>query len=532
MAGKKGRLRRSLILLTVVTVTLSLVPACEGGRAGEPRGPDEPYRPQYHFTPVENWMNDPNGLVYDDGQFHLFYQHNPADTVWGPMHWGHAVGTDLVNWQHLPIALYPDDVGNIFSGSAVIDRENTAGFGAEAMVAVFTHESGGRQMQSLAYSTDKGCTWTKFQGNPVIEPPGNMKNFRDPKVFWYDEGDDSGHWVMAVAAGTMILFYTSPNLLDWSPVSSFGIGYGAHQGVWETPDLFELPVDGGPETRWMLAVAVAGGTPAGGTGAQYFVGDFDGQTFTSENPKETVLWVDYGADFYAQQSWNNAPDERRIWVGWMNSWAYAEDIPTSSWRGALTLPRQLALTETREGIRLLQQPVPELESLREEHWQWRDETVAAASAGLLEEVSGRTLEIIADFVVSERTNAVRFGFRVRQGDGEETTVGYVTKGQTVFLDRSSSGQVDFNPNFQGPSGPGIHTAPMRPVDGIVRLHIFVDRSSVELFGNDGHIVITDRIFPAPESSGVELFADDGQVSLEALDVYALDAATLLGQPDA
>ena len=257
-------------------------------------------------------MNDPNGLVYYQGEYHLFYQYHPGSSVFGLMHWGHAVSRDLVNWQHLPIALYPDDVGAIFSGSAVIDWNDTAGFGKEAMVAVFTHDKAGRQMQSLAYSTDRGQTWTKYGANPVIEPPKNIKNFRDPKVFWYDEGGGAGHWVMAVAAGDIILFYTSPDLKNWTPSGGFGLGFGSTAGVWETPDLFKLPVDGGPESRWVLTVGLGGGAPAGGTGVQYFIGDFDGKTFTSENPKSTVLWADYGADFYAAQGWNDAPNGRHL----------------------------------------------------------------------------------------------------------------------------------------------------------------------------------------------------------------------------
>jgi ABC-type sugar transport system permease subunit len=277
---------------------------------------------------------------------------------------------EVLSWRHLPIALYPDEVGNIFSGSAVIDWKDTAGFGAEAMVAIFTHESQGRQMQSLAYSTDQGRTWHKYDANPVLDPPNNIKNFRDPKVLWYDAGDGAGHWVMSVAAGNVILFYSSPDMKNWEPTGGFGLGYSATCGVWETPDLFELPVDGGPETRWVLAVGIGGCAPGGGSGVQYFIGAFDGATFSSENPQETVLWADYGADFYAAQSWSDAPGGRRIWVGWMNNWLYAQDIPTSSWRGALTIPRELALTNTPQGVRLVQRPVPELQQLRGEHWDW------------------------------------------------------------------------------------------------------------------------------------------------------------------
>ena len=373
----------SIILVALLATALVVLFAFQPWArppAGEPLPLDEPYRLQYHFTPPEAWMNDPNGLVYYDGEYHLFYQHNPDDTVWGPMHWGHAVSNDLVNWQYLPIALYPDEIGTIFSGSAVVDWQDTAGFGAEALVAIFTHAAGNRQMQSLAYSTDRGRTWQKYDGNPVIEPPNNIRNFRDPKVFWYDENGGVGHWVMSVAAGNIILFYTSPDLVNWESSGGFGLGYGAMCGVWETPDLFELPVDGGPETRWVLAVGIGGCAPGGGSGVQYFVGDFDGEAFTSENPKDTVLWADFGADFYAAQSWSDAPEDRRIWLAWMNNWPYAQDIPTSTWRGAFTIPREVALTTTPQGIRLAQQPVPELAERRGEHRHWENETVGAESS--------------------------------------------------------------------------------------------------------------------------------------------------------
>ncbi|MCW5848088.1 MAG: glycoside hydrolase family 32 protein [Anaerolineae bacterium] len=482
---------------------------------------DEPFRPQYHVSVPENWANDPNGLVYYDGEYHLFYQHNPDDTVWGPMHWGHAVSADLVNWIHLPIALYPDELGTIFSGSVVIDWNNTAGFGEEAMVALFTHNDNGRQMQSVAYSTDKGRTWTKYEGNPVLEPPANIRNFRDPKVFWYETEGEAGHWVMAVSAGNIILFFMSDDLLDWESSGGFGLTYGATCGVWETPDLFELPVDGGTQMRWALAVAIGGCAPAGGSGIQYFVGDFDGETFVSENDKETTLWADLGSDFYAPQSWSDTPDGRRIWLAWMNNWTYAQHIPTSTWRGSFSVPREVSLLTTPEGIRLVQQPIEELGQLRGEHWEWRDEVVGPES-DLLDEVRGETVEIVAEFEIEDLEDSDRFGFRVRTGPGEYTTIGYGTKARTLYVDRAQSGDVAFHPAFAA-----IHTAGMEPVDGIVKLHILVDRSSVEVFGNDGLVVFTERIFPSSDSLGLELFLDGEQVNLNALDIWQLEPVTFL-----
>ncbi|MEW6402017.1 MAG: glycoside hydrolase family 32 protein [Chloroflexota bacterium] len=478
----------------------------------------EPYRPQYHFTPPANWMNDPNGLVYYKGEYHVFYQYNPDSTVWGPMHWGHAVSLDLVNWQHLPIALYPDDNGVIFSGSAVIDWHNTAGFGKEAMVIIFTHDKDEEQSQSLAYSTDRGRTWTKYSGNPVLSPPNNIRNFRDPKVFWYgDQG--TGHWVMSVAAGSAILFLTSPNLIDWTSSGGFGFGYGETRGVWETPDLFELPVDGGPATRWVLTVGVQDGAPTGGSGTQYFIGTFDGKTFISENPKDTVLWVDFGADYYAAQSWSDEPAGRRLMLGWQNNWEYARVIPTSTWRGALSLPRQLSLTQTADGIRLLQQPISELQTLRNAHQHWQDETITPGS-NLLAGVHGDALEIIAEF--QENPSADCFGFRVHVGADEFTTIGFNPQQNKLFVDRSHSGRSDFYAGFAA-----TQVADLIPVNGVLRLHIFVDRASVEVFGNDGQVVFSDSIFPSEQSQGLEIFAEGSPVMLNRLDIYQLNSARFL-----
>jgi fructan beta-fructosidase len=462
------------------------------------------------------WMNDPNGLVYYQGEYHLFYQYHPSDTLWGPMHWGHAVSRDLVNWQHLPIALYPDENGTIYSGSAVIDWHNTAGFGREAMIAIFTHVNGDCQSQSVAYSTDRGRTWDKYEGNPVIPSAQNLQDFRDPKVFWYDDQKCS-HWVMAVSGGPTILFFTSPNLKNWRPSGEFGFGYGENGSVLETPDLFQLPVDGGPETRWVLTAGISSGGPAGGTGTQYFIGGFDGQVFISENPKDTVLWSDFGADYYAAQSWNDEPNGRRLMVGWMSNWQYATDIPTSTWRGTFTVPRELSLVKTLDGIRLVQQPVSELENLRCEHWAWNEGAVTPGS-NILSDLCGETLEIDAEFQINSQVES--FGFRVRKGEGEHTTIGYRVEDKQLFVDRTHSGQSDFNDDFACP----LFTD-MTPNDSVIGMHIFVDRSSLEVFGNDGLVVFSERIFPRKESLGLEIFTEGGDIVLNFLDVYELKAAT-------
>lgn len=471
----------------------------------------ELYRPQYHFSPLANWMNDPNGLVYFDGEYHLFYQYHPGSAVWGAMHWGHAISRDLIHWQHLPIALYPDEHGMIFSGSAVVDWNNAAGFGGKALVAIFTCNKDHIESQNLAYSIDRGRSWKKYDGNPVIPHPQHLRDFRDPKVFWRED-----HWVMSLAAGDKILFYVSSDLKNWEQSGSFGGGYGSTAGVWETPDLFELPVANESETRWVLTVGVGDGSPAGGSGTQYFIGRFDGRTFISENLSDTILWVDYGADYYAPQSWSDEPDARRIMLGWMNNWQYANVVPTPSWRGTFSIPRQLALIKTTNGIRLVQQPVTELEILRGERHHWDDEIIYPHT-NLLAGIHGDKFEIIAEFRIMSPID--RFGLRVRVGDGLSTTIGYKVKEQELFADRTISGLRDFNLAFAC-----IHLAPLVAQNGVIQLHIFIDRCSMEVFANQGLVTFTELIFPHPDCLGLELFAAGGQVILDSLDIYQLNPA--------
>ena len=469
-------------------------------------------KPYYHFTPPANWLNDPNGLVYYKGEYHLFYQYHPESAVWGPMHWGHAVSRDLINWQHLPIALFPDEHGMIFSGSAVVDWNNTAGFGKETLVAIFTSHKDNREAQSLSCSTDHGRTWIKYSGNPVIPTPASMKNFRDPKVFWHEN-----HWVMSLSAGDAILFYTSSNLKDWEPSGSFGGGYGSTEGVWETPDLFQLSVDNSNEHRWVLTTGVINGAPAGGSGTQYLIGDFDGKTFSSENPKDTILWADYGADYYAAQSWNDEPNGRRLMLGWQNNWEYAKLVPTSTWRGSFSLIRELSLKQTGHGIRLIHQPIPETQILRGKHDHWQKEIIQPGR-NALENIHGETLEIMAEFQIAEAVEC--FGFRVRAGQDEHTTIGYKPKDKTLFVDRTHSGQIDFKDGFAS-----IHSAELLPINNSIRLQIFMDSTSVEVFANDGLVTFTECIFPDRQSQGLELFAEGGNVILASLDIYHLNPAT-------
>lgn len=480
---------------------------------------NEQYRPQYHFTPAKNWMNDPNGLVYHDGEYHLFYQHNPFGNKWGHMSWGHAVSQDLVHWEHLPVALKEENNVMIFSGSAVVDHNNTSGFGSRKnppMVAIYTghHTDQELQDQRIAYSTDNGRSWTKYEGNPVLDE--GMKNFRDPKVFWHKA---SQQWVMVVALPTQykVRLYGSKNLKEWNLLSEFGPS-GATGGIWECPDLFELSVDGDPnQTKWVLQVDINPGGPFGGSASQYFIGQFDGEKFVQDpDTRGQTRWVDYGKDFYAVQSYSNIPesDGRRIWISWMNNWQYAQEIPTSPWRSAMTIPRSLTLHTFDDGVYLVHHPVKELEKLRGEHHHFENDEIRGTSNLLSNAgIAGKELEVVARFDVE---NAAQLGLKVAQGSDEETLAGYDMETGHLYIDRTESGNTDFNEHFSG-----IHKAPLKPVDGEITLHIFIDRSSVELFGNGGRAVITDRIFPSKGSDGISLFTNGGKAQLISLDIWQL-----------
>ncbi|WP_329123440.1 GH32 C-terminal domain-containing protein [Streptomyces sp. NBC_01353] len=839
--------RAPLRLVAAAAATCALAVTAVAPRAAASDSPPytEPHRPQFHFTPKKNWMNDPNGLVYFKGEYHLFYQYNPSGNTWGNMSWGHAVSKDLVHWEELPLAIPHDDEEMVFSGSAVVDHHNTSGFGTEdtpAMVAVYTsaYKADGKQAQSLAYSTDRGRTWTKYAGNPVLDI--GSKEFRDPKVQWYAP---TKSWLMTVSLSTehKVRFYSSKNLKQWELLSDFGPA-GAVGGVWECPDLFPLPVDGDPSrTKWVLVVNINPGGIAGGSAAQYFVGDFDGRKFTPDDdgsytppaglvlqdfeqpgfgawattgtafgnepatgplegqlpvsgvegtgyansfhghdgatgtltspaftvdspylnfkvgggrhphvtgavmgeqpvPTGTVLadfeaagygswtatgtafgdgpatgtlpgqqevsghlgdglvntflngdstvgtltspdftidkdhinllvgggnhpsgaeaptavrlvvdgkvvrsaagknsealnwatwnvadlagrtarieivdqntggwghinvdhimlsdtpatprsnetsvnllvdgtvvqtatgedsetldwasfdlrpyagkqarvqlvdmntagwghisadqftaadtpalsriqradWVDHGKDYYAAVSWEDAPDGRRRMIGWMNNWQYGNSVPTSPWRSAQSMPREMGLRTVDGRIRLTQQPVTSLESLRTAPpVSVRDVTITDGSTPLAGgRADGKALDIRATFSLGD---AERFGLKVRTGEGQETVIGYDTETQELYVDRARSGAVDFSDDF-----PGVQRAPLTAEGGKVRLRILVDWSSVEVFGGDGQAVITDQIFPDPDSEGIQVFAESGSVGLDSIQVWQL-----------
>jgi fructan beta-fructosidase len=498
----------------------------------------ERYRPQFHFTPAANWMNDPNGLVFFAGEYHLFYQYNPFGNTWGHMSWGHAVSPDLVHWQYLPVAIPEVDGVMAFSGSAVVDWKNTSGFGRGGeppLVAIYTGHRTDRPSQSqfLAYSTDRGRTWTRYAGNPVLDI--SVADFRDPKVFWYEPQQK---WVMVLALSLehKVLLYSSPDLKRWTPLSEFG-PTGAVGGVWECPDLFELPVDGDPQkTRWVLIVNLNPGGVAGGSGAQYFVGDFDGTRFRAEAsgataaagaPDGGALWADYGKDFYAAVSWSDMPrtDGRRVWIGWMNNWQYGKDIPTSPWRSAQSVPRELALRTTRDGVRLVQRPVAEIQRLRGTGRRLGAQPIPVGSTPLAARgISGTALEIVAEL---EAGAASELGVKVRTGRNEETVIGVDPRAGRLFVDRTRSGEVSFHPDF-----PGRHAGPLPIENGRVRLRILVDRSSVEVFAGDGRTVITDQIFPDSASDGVALYATGGPARLVTLEAWPLQSAWTASGPQA
>lgn len=471
-----------MIVRTLIIVLLIAMSAV----AADPPLYREPHRPQFHFSPQRNWMNDPNGLVFFDGEYHLFYQYNPEGQTWGHLSWGHAVSRDLVRWNHLPVALREENGVMIFSGSAVVDEQNTSGFGhgdKPPLVAIYTGHGPDKQTQNIAYSIDRGRTWTKFGGNPVIDE--KLKDFRDPKVFWHEP---SKRWVMVVSLSDQrkVRFYGSKDLKGWQQLSEFG-GEGVTDGIWECPDLFELPVAraGGTDSgrqRWVLVVNIGSGAPAGGSGVQYFVGEFDGATFKNDNPKDTKLFADYGPDFYAAQSFSNLPPEpsRRVWIGWMSNWRYAHAEPTAPWRTSQSLPRELMLVETPDGIRLAQRPIRELEMIR-----------AGKLAPPQFADAGQQLELHLSFPANANVS-----LKVHDDGEHSTIIGYDSRRREMYVDRSKSRRgAPFHKDF-----PGRYTAPLvEDADGKVRLQVHVDTSSVEVFGHGGLTVITASTF-APETA--------------------------------
>lgn len=471
----------------------------------------EKFRPVYHHTPAYGWMNDPNGMFYKDGVYHLYFQWNPYGSVWANMHWGHSTSTDLMHWNFEGCAIVPDAWGAIFSGSCVVDHNNTAGFGKGAVVAFYTSAKatpwGDVQSQSMAYSLDNGKTFTKYEGNPILT--SSEKDFRDPKVFWYAPGK---HWVMILAVGQHMEIYSSVNLKEWKKESEFGAMQGAHGGVWECPDLVEIPVEGTREKKWVLICNLNPGGPFGGSAAQYFVGSFDGKKFVNESPTQTK-WMDWGKDNYATVTWNNAPDGRCIALGWMSNWQYANNVPTRQYRSANTLARDLTLYREGQELYLKSTPSVEVKKARGKKVSIPSFRVSEKHeiVNLFEDNQGAyEVEILI-----QNAGASKIAFCLLNDKGEKVSMYYDLNRKQFVMDRSESGTVDFSKDF-----PAVTVAPAN-VDKELTLRLFVDRSSIEAFGEDGKFVMTNLVFPSQPYVKMCFEADKNGYAVKTLNVYKL-----------
>jgi sucrose-6-phosphate hydrolase SacC (GH32 family) len=500
---------RLLLLVSIAALITDL-----GAQNHTPVSPayDQPYRPQFHFSPRKNWTNDPNGLVFFSGEYHLFFQFNPLGDQWGHMSWGHAVSRDLLHWDQLPVAIPEQDGIMIFTGSTVVDTHNSSGFCTTSegcMVAIYTGhtpESKGRpalQTQNLAFSNDHGRTWTKYSGNPVLNL--HMTDFRDPKVLWSDE---SNQWVMAVSLPNdhKVRFYGSPDLKHWTRMTDFG-PEGSTVGQWECPELFQLPVEGSAgKTRWVLKIGVNPGALQGGSGEQYFIGGFDGRRFKNDNPASLQLWTDYGKDCYCALTFNGLPSQQRpAMIGWMDNWQYAAKLPTSPWRGQMTFPRILSLRKTAEGLRLIQQPFDGIARLEQNE---------STEGGTLRKVSpDHSFRLDAEL---ELGSAQEAGLRILADHEHYTLVGYDPAQKKLFIDRRQSGLTDFSRDF-----PARVYAPLSVEAGRLKLDVLVDRNSIEVFANDGQVTMTMLVFPPTGANGVEVFGSVANANMRVLKVKSI-----------
>ena len=472
----------------------------------------EKYRPAFHHTPLYGWMNDPNGMFYKDGEWHLYYQWNPYGSKWQNMTWGHSSSSDLINWKHHPAAIEPNGLGSVFSGSSAIDKENSAGFGENTVLAMYT-SAGASQIQSLAYSHDNGETFTIYPGNPVITLESEA---RDPNMFWNPE---TKQWtlILAHALDHEMLIFTSPDMKEWTLQSSFGKGLGAQDGVWECPDLFELPVEGTGEKKWVLFCNINPGGPFGGSGIQYFIGDFDGKTFkadTDSDGKVPTKWLDYGKDNYAIVSWSDAPDSRRTAIGWMSNWQYAAEVPTRQFRSANTLPREIALFKDSDGqIYAASVPSPELEQLRGRiTLNVKSATVnRSGKTFALPTANDGICELLMDL---EPGKAGSVSLTFGNDKGEKTILTYTPEAGTLSFDRRESGIVDFSQDF-----PAVTVTPTFNGGGSLPLRIFIDRASMEVFANDGKGVMTNLVFPTSPYTTLKVNTTGGNAKVKNLKIY-------------
>ena len=505
------------------------------------------YRPSYHFTPAYGWMNDPNGMVYKDGEYHLYYQYNPYGSKWGNMHWGHAVSRDLIHWQHLDPAIARDTLGHIFSGSSVVDIHNTAGYGKNAIIALYTSASDKNgQIQCMAYSTDNGRTFTKYESNPVLTPFDGLRDFRDPKVFWYEKGKC---WYMIVSADKETRFYKSKNLKKWEYVSAFGNGMGQQPCQYECPDFFRLPVNGDPNNmKWVMIMNINPGCLFGGSATEYFVGDFDGKNFTCADAHE-AKWMDYGKDHYATVTFSNTGN-RVLAMTWMSNWQYADLTPFKQNRGANGLPRELKLFELDNKYYIQEGVAPEVMALRKETKELGNLTIEKEKdlAGIASGMNG-AFEIEAD--VTANANGIA-GIEIYNNKQERTLVYIDMKNRRIVTDRTESGLTDFG-KYSEPhhiekkwdkQRKEQSLLPARMVNAInyknnfalatwaplnlcgkdkktFHVDIFVDKSSIELFVDGGRIAMTNLVFPIAPYENVKFYSQTGKSEFQNVKVHKL-----------
>lgn len=466
----------------------------------------EQHRPAYHFAPEYGWMNDPNGMVYKDGEYHLYYQYNPYGSMWGNMHWGHAISKDLISWEHLPVAIAPDGLGAIFSGSCVVDKNNTAGFGKDAIVAFYT-SAAGSQTQSMAYSLDNGRTFTKYAGNPVVT--SSARDFRDPKVIWHEP---TQKWIMILAAGQEMQLYSSANLKEWAYESSFGEGQGAHGGVWECPDLIQLPVKGTDQKKWVLVCNLNPGGPFGGSATQYFVGDFDGHRFVNESPALTK-WMDWGKDHYATVTWSNAPENRTIAIAWMSNWEYANNVPTMQYRSANSVPRDLHLYVENGETYMASVPSEELLALRGKPVKKGSFKVSKGR-----EMKNLLKENLGAYEIELKVKNIKtktIGIQLYNSKGEKVTLSYNMDSKQFSMDRTQSGNTSFSPSFAA-----VTSAPMTQQDSYT-LRLLVDKCSIEAFDGEGKFAMTNLVFPSEPYNHVKFYSEGGSYQVASFHVYPL-----------
>lgn len=493
------------------------------------------YRPEYHHTPLYGWMNDANGLVYKDGEYHLYFQYNPYGSKWGNMHWGHSVSKDLVHWQHLDPAIARDTLGHIFSGSTVIDKNNSAGYGKDAMIAFYTSASDEHgQIQCMAYSNDNGRTYTKYENNPILTPFDGLKDFRDPKVFWYEPAQK---WYMIVSADKNMRFYSSTDLKQWEYLSQFGEGYGVKPNQFECPDFIQLPVDGNKDNmKWVMIVNINPGCPFGGSATEYFIGDFDGKEFKCDTDKSVTKWLDFGKDHYATVCFSNTGD-RIIAVPWMSNWQYANVTPIRQYRGANALPRELSLYTKNGEIYMAANVVKETEALRKstrniESLSVEGETVIDSITDGLN--SGVELEM--DIVPGK---AQTVGFDIMNAKGEKTKIYLDLKSGRAVMDRTESGLIAFGekaePHFKENHDRrktesinyindfALGTwAPLSLCEGkSYHLNVFVDKCSVELFVDGGRIAMTNLVFPTEVYNSLRFYTEGGKAEVKNLSIHKL-----------